>query len=103
MGDAVAVTLVGMLFVFGAILLLWVMMVLVVRFTEEKAALPLEESPAQEDTHERRKRAAAAAVAVMLALQDSSPKPFPTPPPALVSAWQVVQRSNQLKDRGFKR
>jgi Na+-transporting methylmalonyl-CoA/oxaloacetate decarboxylase gamma subunit len=103
MSEAVEVTLVGMLFVFGAILLLWGMMVLVMRFTEEKAASPEAEIPVQEDSNEQRKRAAAAAVAVMLALQDTSPKPFPTPPPALVSAWQVVQRSNQLKDRGFKR
>lgn len=98
MGDAVQVMVVGMLFVFGAILLLWGLMVLVVRFTETK---PAAAESGLSDTE--RKNAAAAAVAVMLALHDTSPKPFPAPPTALVSAWQAVRRSNQLKDRGFKR
>ncbi|MCL4878307.1 MAG: OadG family protein [Anaerolineae bacterium] len=99
MGDAVQITVVGMSFVFGAILLLWGLMVLVVRFTQAKT----EAADEGDLSDTERKNAAAAAVAVMLALHDTSPKPFPAPPTALVSAWQAVRRSNQLKDRGFKR
>lgn len=96
MTDALEVTVVSMSFVFSAILLLWGVMVLIVRLTEEKSVPPVEE-----DLHELRKKAAAAAVATVLA--DTSPKPFSAPPTPIVSAWQAVLRSNKMKERGFKR
>lgn len=103
MADALEVTLIGMSFVFGAILLLWGMMILVVNLTAEKATAAEDSVETSEDRHELRKQAAAIAVAVMLAQQDSSPKLFPAPPTVIVSAWQAVLRSNKMKEQGFKR
>ena len=94
---ALQITLIGMSVVFGCILLLWLMMNLLVRWTSKK-----EKIATQEDLQrDRKRRAALAAVAYALAYQSSNePQPFPLPRPTIVSAWQAVTRANHLRRRG---
>jgi sodium pump decarboxylase gamma subunit len=110
---ALWITVIGMSLVFGAILLLWVVMAVLVRFTadrpSENEALSQNQPPVQLEEASlaaaRKRRAAVAAVAVALAHQADStlPHEFPLPPPAVVSAWQAVARSRTLSIRGSKR
>jgi Na+-transporting methylmalonyl-CoA/oxaloacetate decarboxylase gamma subunit len=94
---ALQITLIGMSVVFGCILLLWLLMTLLMRWTSrEKNA-----QTGQELQNERKRRAAIAAVSVALAhLPSSKPQPFPLPQTTIVSAWQAVTRANHLRRRG---
>ena len=94
---ALQITLIGMSVVFGCILLLWLMMILLVRWTSSRQKITNEQ-----DRHlDRKRRAALAAVAYALASQSSSePHPFPLPQQTIVSAWQAVTRANHLRRRG---
>jgi hypothetical protein len=94
---ALQITLIGMSVVFGCILLLWLMMSLLVRWTSKK-----KEIATQQDLYlDRKRRAALVAVAYALASQSSrEPQPFPLPQPTIVSAWQAVTRANHLRRRG---
>jgi Na+-transporting methylmalonyl-CoA/oxaloacetate decarboxylase gamma subunit len=84
--------------VFGAILLLWGLMAVLVRYAKDP--INRKESTA-EDAQEMKERAAIAAVTIALAQASSQePHEFPLPPTALVSAWQAVSRSNLLRRRG---
>ena len=106
MTTALLITLVGMGLVFGAILLFWLFMSVLVRFTDRQSDMAdtVEAEPqeaATGDDEELRQRAALAAVSAALALEsEEGPKPFPLPPTALVSTWQAVMRSKQLGERG---
>ncbi len=109
MGDnlitAFEITVVGMALVFGAILLLWGVMALLVRFTQERAAPPItipEASPAEQvDALARERQAVAIAVAVALMRdQQAQPHEFPVPPTPIVSAWQAVMRGRLLQQKG---
>ncbi len=93
------ITLLGMSLVFAAILVLWGLMALLVRLAAD--------SPAGGSAGRRaelRSRAAALAVAAALADHElqtrTTPRAFPLPPTAMVSAWQAVRRANQLQQRG---
>lgn len=94
--DALTITVIGMSLVFGAILLLWAVMTVLMRFTVDEPALH------KVVTESDRRRAALAAVAVALARQanQNEPHEFPLPPTAIVTAWQAVQRSQQLRQKG---
>lgn len=107
------ITLVGMGLVFGAILLLWGLMVALTRLLPgSQQRLPASQpgysklpdtQPHSEDSTEieRRQQAASAAVTVALALElDHTPHAFPTPPSAAVSPWQAVSRANAMNKRG---
>ncbi|MBM3122406.1 MAG: hypothetical protein FJZ97_09520 [Chloroflexi bacterium] len=85
---------VGMALVFGAILLLWAGMAALARIT---APRPPSADRTEPDEDRLRAAAAAAALAVVRARQMHA---FPLPPTALVSAWQAVRRSAQLRQRG---
>ena len=100
------ITLIGMGLVFGAIVLLWIMMAVLVRLTPDHAEA--EESPAEAEPIEPaapdrllKQRAAIAAVAVAIA-HEATPKihEFPLPATPIVSAWQAVQRGRQLSQHG---
>jgi len=97
------ITLVGMGMVFGAIILIWGLMALLVRIAGETEALNWEEGALAE--LERKRQAAVAAVFVALAQQAHSMEPheFPLPSTALVSAWQSVMRTRMLNKRGRTR
>lgn len=101
---ALQITAVGMGLVFGAILLLWGVMALLVRLSSEQSEVNDEIiiiSPGQPSETDRKKLAAIVAVAVALARQsdDSEPHLFPLPPTATVSAWQSVLRTRMLTKR----
>lgn len=94
---ALQITLIGMSVVFGCILLLWLMMALLVRWTSKEQ----KSNTGDEFQLDRKRRAALAAVAYALATQSSSePQPFPLPQQTIVSAWQAVTRANHLRRRG---
>lgn len=97
------ITLIGMGLVFVAILLLWALMELLMRFSarfqrkeeeifpsEDAIKAALDPTPVHDLAGERKRRAAAAAVAVALALQSSEPAS------TLSSAWQSLNRARQL-------
>jgi Na+-transporting methylmalonyl-CoA/oxaloacetate decarboxylase gamma subunit len=99
------ITLVGMGLVFGAILLLWGVMALLVRLAPERTIRQEEPSlSSQEDLPEKTAlQAQTAAIAVSIALAQTSasePQEFPLPPTALVSPWQGVMRTKMLNKRG---
>ena len=96
---ALEITVLGMALVFGAIMLLWGMMELLMRLTAERAEI---EQQARDDEYELKRRAAATAVAIALAHQQdqSQPHAFPLPPTAIVTAWQAVQRGRLLSQKG---
>lgn len=104
------ITALGMGLVFGAILLLWLMMVLLTALTAEKEST---EDAAASDSAEveaapqtdSKLQVALLAVAMALAEQeDSFAHPLPTPPTAIVSAWQLGMRTSQRSEKGnFRR
>lgn len=91
------ITLVGMSLVFGAILVLWALMIALTR-----ALSPREPAGSLPDPGKvRQARAAAAAVSVALAQQAQSRiGHFPMPKTALVSAWQLTMRTRQMTQKG---
>jgi len=99
------ITVLGMGLVFGAIILLWVMMILLTTLTAEKNA-PAEEKPTAPEPDSVspsgfKAQAAAIAVAIALAEQgQSTARPLSQPPTALVSAWQLGMRTNQRSQKG---
>lgn len=105
------ITALGMGLVFGAILLLWLMMVLLTLITAEKESpedeVPASDSPATDSASETGYKLQAAAVAVAIALAEqelSSAHPLPDPPTAIVSAWQLGMRTRQSSEKGnFRR
>ncbi len=101
------ITLLGMGIVFGAILLLWGMMVLLTRLTAEKhpsARSAPNIGNEQEITEiDDKSQAAAMAVAVALAEQSqASAHLLQEPPTALVSAWQLGMRTRQMVQKSFR-
>jgi Na+-transporting methylmalonyl-CoA/oxaloacetate decarboxylase gamma subunit len=110
------ITALGMGLVFGAILVLWLMMVLLTRLTAEKEspqdALRQTQEPASDSagpasTPQADPRLKAALLAVALAFaeqQISSAHPLSQPPTAIVSAWQLGMRTSQRSEKGnFRR
>jgi len=97
------ITALGMGLVFGAIILLAVMMSLLTRFTAEKEVSPsttasdsAESVPVVEKGH----KAQAAAIAVAMALAEQKRQTLYDPPTALVSAWQLGMRTRQMYEKG---
>jgi Na+-transporting methylmalonyl-CoA/oxaloacetate decarboxylase gamma subunit len=98
------ITVIGMGLVFGAIILLWGVMALLVRLSSEDDDSEEEfiiVTAGEGNDFDQKRQAAIAAVAIALAKQSttSEPQPFPLPPAALVSAWQAVSRSRTLTKR----
>ncbi|MBI3162238.1 MAG: OadG family protein [Chloroflexi bacterium] len=112
------ITALGMGLVFGAILLLWLMMVLLTALTAEKEtpATSLSQpnqdasrfaSPAPDSVSDNESKLKAISIAVAIALAEqgqSSTHPLSQPPTALVSAWQLGMRTSQRSEKGnFRR
>jgi Na+-transporting methylmalonyl-CoA/oxaloacetate decarboxylase gamma subunit len=99
------ITALGMGLVFGAILVLWLMMVLLTSLTADKepaSILDIEPAPVIEADF----KAQAAAIAVAMALakqQASAARALPEPPTVIVSAWQLGMRSRLLAEKGQMR
>jgi Na+-transporting methylmalonyl-CoA/oxaloacetate decarboxylase gamma subunit len=106
------ITALGMGLVFAAIIVLWVMMIVLTSLTADKkaASSPDQESaatmttPALPSEDGGVARAAAIAVAMALAEQETlSAHALPTPPTAIVSAWQLGMRTRLLAEKGHTR
>ena len=99
------ITALGMGLVFGAIVLLWLMMILLTTFTADKNPKPEETAatPEPDAVSESGYKAQAAAIAVVIALAEqgqSTARPLSMPPTALVSAWQLGMRTSQRTQKG---
>jgi sodium pump decarboxylase gamma subunit len=103
------ITALGMGLVFGAIILLWVMMIVLTSATADKNPKPEETSDASASEPDAKRvsesgfKLQAAALAVALALSEqeqSTAHPLQNPPTALVSAWQLGMRTSQRTQKG---
>ena len=116
-GVSLQITLLGMGLVFGAIILITLMMNVLVRLTSPQEQKPQENSatadlagqgnPSEKDESLQvmKKKAAAAAVACLLAMEQRSslPNPIRASRPRPISPWQAAQRGQQLNQRGRTR
>jgi Na+-transporting methylmalonyl-CoA/oxaloacetate decarboxylase gamma subunit len=104
--QSLEITALGMGLVFGAILLLWLMMILLTTFTADKNSPDDETAPDSAEVNPAPQagyKAQAAALAVALALAEqgqSTARPLSQPPTALVSAWQLGMRTSQRSQKG---
>jgi Na+-transporting methylmalonyl-CoA/oxaloacetate decarboxylase gamma subunit len=116
MANALWITVIGMSLVFASIMLLWGMMVLLVRLSDDRTVPPAPQpkegssmEAVQESTAipegalllERKRKAAAAAVAAALALQQSHSGLRVEEPSTAMSAWQVVHRAGQINQQSY--
>lgn len=98
LSDALQITVIGMSLVFGAILVLWGVISLLVYLTRQHTR---QEVAVSEAELTRKKLAASAAIAIALARElDTQPHEFPLPTSAVVSPWQSVMRGKMLNKRG---
>ena len=89
--------------VFGAIIVLWLMMILLTALTADKKSGS--DSPEADSVSSNDIFAQAAAIGVAMALAEqrlSSAHPLPEPPTAIVSAWQLGMRTRQMSEKGFR-
>jgi Na+-transporting methylmalonyl-CoA/oxaloacetate decarboxylase gamma subunit len=107
------ITALGMGLVFGAIILLWGMMIALTTLTADKepevedASSPLNasasDSPEAASPPQADSKLQVALLAVGMALAEqgqSSAHPLEEPPTALVSAWQLGMRTRQMSEKG---
>lgn len=95
------ITAIGMGLVFGAILVLWLMMVLLTVLTADKESAST--SPKVDPVRETEILARAAAIGVAMAIAEqqlSSAHPLNDPPTAIISAWQLGMRTRQMTQKG---
>jgi Na+-transporting methylmalonyl-CoA/oxaloacetate decarboxylase gamma subunit len=96
--EALQITVIGMSLVFGAILILWGVISLLVYLTRQHTRHEVIESEAELT---RKKLAAIAAITIALASElDTQPHEFPIPTSTVVSPWQSVMRAKMLNKRG---
>lgn len=93
------ITALGMGLVFGAILILWLTMVILTALTKDTASDSADvDSSTQADS-----KLQVALLAVAMALEEqntSSAHPLEQPPTAIVSAWQLGMRTRQMAEKG---
>ena len=98
---ALQITGVGMGLVFGAIIVLWLMMILLTALTADKKSASDSSEADSVSSNELFAQAAAIGVAMAMAEQRlSSAHPLPEPPTAIVSAWQLGMRTRQMTQKG---
>jgi len=98
---ALQITAIGMGLVFGAIIVLWLMIILLTALTAEKESAS--DSPKADSVSSNELFAQAAAIGVAMAMAEqrlSSAHPLPEPPTAIVSAWQLGMRTRQMTEKG---
>ncbi len=97
--QSLQITALGMGLVFAAIILLWGVMNLLTAITADKSESD-SAAPASAMEGDAKAQAAAVAVAIALAEQQTSvAHPLSEPPTAIVSAWQLGMRTNQLYEK----
>jgi Na+-transporting methylmalonyl-CoA/oxaloacetate decarboxylase gamma subunit len=98
---ALQITAIGMGLVFAAILILWLMMILLTRFTAHNDSASDSAKAGSVPEAEILAQAAALGVAMAIAEQQlSSAHPLAEPPTAIVSAWQLGMRTRQMTQKG---
>jgi len=98
---ALQITAIGMGLVFGAIIVLWLMMILLTALTADKKSASDSSEADSVSSNELFAQAAAIGVAMAMAEQRlSSAHPLPEPPTAIVSAWQLGMRTRQMTEKG---
>ena len=101
MNLALQITAIGMGLVFGAILILWLMMILLTAMTADKESASDSSKTASVRETEILAQAAAVGVAMAIAEQQlSSAHPLNDPPTSIVSAWQLGMRTRQMTQKG---
>ena len=99
------ITALGMGLVFGAILLLWLMMVVLTALTADKE--PASDSAEVDSAPEADSKLQVALLAAAMAIAEqevSSARPLEQPPTTIVSAWQLGMRTSQMSEKGnFRR
>ena len=99
------ITALSMGLVFGAILILWLMMIVLTALSADKE--PASDSAEVESTPQADSKLQVALLAVALAMAEqdaTSARPLEEPPTAIVSPWQLGMRTRQMTDKGsFKR
>ncbi|MFH2039822.1 MAG: OadG family transporter subunit [Chloroflexota bacterium] len=93
---ALQIAPIGMAIVFSAILLIWILISLITLIGSRQKTIP----NLTEDSINKQK---AAALAVAHALMEKKENPlinYQLPPTAIVSAWQLSMRTNQMKKSG---
>ena len=99
---ALQITAIGMGLVFGAILVLWLMMILLTAITAERKSDSDITKAGSVRELETLAQAAALGVAMAIAEQQlSSAHPLKDPPTAIVSAWQLGMRTRHLSRKGI--
>jgi len=96
---AIEIALAGMAIVFTAIILIWVVLSAITLSSSLRKNRP-------DHAREAVRKQKAAAIAVAQALLEQEQRHIATyhlPPTAIVSAWQLSMRTNQLKKAGKKR
>jgi len=90
---ALQIAFIGMAFVFAAILLIWIL-ISVISLT----GLKHKTSPnPDEETIRKQKAAAIAVVHALMEQKKNQSTKYHNPPTAIVSAWQLSMRTNQMK------
>src|SRR3972149_7515900 len=89
---SLTITLVGIIIVFSALALVWVMMVVLTKLGSTKQ--PVEAN----ELEGKRKAAAIAAVFAFNLAKGTQKSSYHLPPTAIVSAWQLSMRARQLKE-----
>jgi hypothetical protein len=104
---ALQITLIGMGLVFGAIIVLWLMMTILTALTADKEPASgtgtISDSPEADSVSNHAILAQAAAIGVAMAMTEqqlSSARPLIDPPTAIVSAWQLGMRTRQMTQKG---
>lgn len=100
---ALQITAIGMGLVFGAILILWLMMILLTKLTADRDSVSV--SPGADSPTETGNLAQAAAIGVALAMAEqqlSSAHPLAELPTAIISAWQLGMRTRQMTQKGIR-
>ena len=97
------ITALGMGLVFGAILLLWLMMVVLTAITADKE--PASDSAKVDSTPLADSKLQVALIAVAMAMAEqeaSSAHPLEQPPTTIVSAWQLGMRTRQMSEKNTR-
>jgi len=92
---ALQIAFIGMIIVFSAILLIWILISLITLIGSRQKTNP---SLTEESINKQK----AAALAVAYALKEKKENHlvnYQLPPTAIVSAWQLSMRTNQMKKR----
>lgn len=97
------ITALSMGLVFGAILLLWLMMVILTALTADKDNASDSAETVSNSQADTKLQVALLAVAMAIAEQEaSSAHPLEQPPTAIVSAWQLGMRSRQMSEKNSR-